>query len=384
LKESIEILQLFESALQSGSKMIMATVVDVRGSAYRRAGAHFLLVSDGRKAGSISAGCLENDLLARGDEVFDLTNSLLLEYDSDEFFGLNYGCDGTIQILVHPVSDSQTSFPRAFERAQKLGQTLVLATVYQCEDDSLIGSQVLFNQKEIFAGTASSAITNAVEENSRTILDSKINCNLQISSGTRVFCEVIKPSLRLAIFGAGDDVEPLLSIARSIGLEPHLIDSRRSYLDRFRETEIVHQFESESNVSEILSSPEHTAIVIMSHNFELDKRFLTTVLESDCEYIGVMGSRKRTLKMLKELGRPQDSRRIKFPIGLDLGAETPEEIALSICSEILAFFRNTSGRPLSTMSGTIHHRVDDDHHEENKQFLQQNRQPICATGDLYE
>lgn len=202
MKESIKILELFKSVLGSDSKMVMATVVDVRGSAYRRAGARFLLTSDGRKAGSISAGCLESDLLARGDEVFELRNPLLLEYDGNVFFGPNYGCDGTIQILVHPVTDSSISFPRVFERAQKAGQTLGLATIYQCDDENWIGSQVLFNRKELLASTASSDITSTIEELSTTILDSN-NCNLQLASGTKVFCELVNPNLRLAIYGAG-------------------------------------------------------------------------------------------------------------------------------------------------------------------------------------
>ncbi|MBX9695418.1 MAG: XdhC family protein [Cyanobacteria bacterium] len=386
MKESIEILELFTSALCAGSKMAMVTVVDVRGSAYRRSGAHLLLTSDGRRAGSVSAGCLENDILARGEAVFELQSPLLLEYSSDEFFGLNYGCDGTIQVIVQTIDCSSSSFPQAYSLAQETGQPVGLATVYACDDKRLLGSQVLFIIDEVIASDTATSIVKAVVESSRNIIDSRSNCNLQLDRGkTRVFCEVIHPSARLAIFGAGDDVIPLINLARSIGIESHIIDTRRSYLERFRSTEICHHYDHDFDPSIIVNAPEYTAIVIMGHNFELDKRFLSSALETECGYIGVMGSRKRTMKMLAELGLEWASNRIRFPIGLDLGAESPEEIALSICSEILSFFRNASGKPLATLTGPIHQRVDAHETGDPSPSVEAFRLPSCVTGgELHE
>jgi xanthine/CO dehydrogenase XdhC/CoxF family maturation factor len=386
LKEPSEILELFTSAFNSGQQMVLATVVDVNGSAYRRPGAHLLLVEDGRKAGSISAGCLENDILARGKEVFALPQPLLLEYESDEFFGLNYGCDGTIRVLVQPVTDTGVNFPNAYRLAGKTGQTLGLATIYDCQDQQRIGTQVLFNQVEIIASTAANQISTSILEDCKTSLESAKNRTVLCEhSDTKVFLEIIKPSLRLAIFGAGDDVIPLLAIAHSVGIETHIVDSRRSYLERFSDTQSTQHFNQDFDAKILLEAASRTAIVIMSHNFELDKRFLTTALASECAYIGLMGSRKRTLKMLAELGREEDSVRIKFPIGLDLGADSPEEIALSICSEILSFFRNASGKPLSTLSGPIHQRpADEDESELLCASAQQTKLSACLTGSTHE
>ncbi len=288
-------------------------------------------------------------------------------------------------MLVQPVDDTDTAFPHAYRRAQETARTVGLAVVYECDDKQAIGSQVLFSDNEILASNASISITTDVAESSTSIIHSRVNCNLQFDSlNTRIFCEVINPNTRLAIFGAGDDVTPLLTVARSIGIESHIIDSRRSYLERFRETENVHYHDHGFDPSVVIDAPEHTAIVIMSHNFELDKRFLTSALATDCAYIGVMGSRKRTLRMLAELGREEACARIKFPIGLDLGAESPEEIALSVCSEILAFFRKASGKPLSSVNGPIHQRVDDAGVEQACSSERELRLPSCATGNLHE
>jgi xanthine/CO dehydrogenase XdhC/CoxF family maturation factor len=338
--------------------MVIATVVDVTGSAYRRPGAHLLLVDDGSKAGSISAGCLENDILARGDEVFSLSRALLLEYESDEFFGLNYGCDGTIHVLIQPVTGVETSYPAAFKRAQSTGRTFALATVFSSDDEREIGAQILLDENDMFTSSASASVAAAVANAFKFVMSSGASRSLQLEDGNaKVFFEVIKPTPRLAIFGAGEDAVSLISCARSIGMDSLLIDSRLSYLERFRGTEMVHHYDETFEMGAIFDAPDRTAIVIMSHNFELDKRFLATALESNCAYIGVMGSHKRTTKILSEIGSPESAIRIRFPIGLDLGADSPEEIALSICSEILAFFRNGSGKPLSASEGPIHHRV---------------------------
>ena len=395
MRENAEILDLFTSALECGRKMVLATVVDVSGSAYRRPGAHLLLVDDGRKAGSISAGCLENDLLARGNQLFESSECLLLEYENDEFFGLNYGCDGTIFVFVQPVSASSCCSPVALKRVQETARTFVLATVFDSDERALIGKQFLFDTEtpgeplfsssELTLETNSASFREALADlRSEIIISStevaRLNNNQKREfsfQSTKVFFEIIKPTLRLAVFGAGDDVIPLLHVANSIGIETHIIDSRRSYLDRFASQSFIHTHDQNFSAETVLGATESTAAVIMSHSFELDKRFLSAVLETDCAFIGVMGSRKRTLKLLKELDAESQVSRIRFPVGLDIGAETPEEIALSICSEVLAFFRNASGKPLTSLKGNIHRRTD----RESIYQLSEKRTAQCTIGD---
>jgi xanthine/CO dehydrogenase XdhC/CoxF family maturation factor len=382
LRDSAEILDLFENASESGRKMVLATVVAVSGSAYRRPGAHLLLVDDGRQAGSISAGCLENDLIARGTELFESSECLLLEYENDEFFGLNYGCDGTILVFVQPISRSSCNYPTVITRVQETAKTAILATIFDSKDGSQIGTQFLFevtnNRLSSIDASANDELFGEIASCALNVVNSNCNQNIEFNTAsTKVFFELIKPKIRLAIFGAGDDVIPLLNIANSVGIETHIVDSRRSYLDRFATRAKIHNYDQNFRVESFCDAPERTAAIVMSHNFELDKRFLSAVLGSNCAFIGVMGSRRRTQKLLMELGAEKQRERIKFPVGLDIGAETPEEISLSICSEVLAFFREASGKPLNTIEGTIHHRIETETRYQNSE----KRSAYCITGD---
>lgn len=400
MRDTAEILDLFINAAECGRKMVLATVVDVSGSAYRRPGAHLLLVDDGRKAGSISAGCLETDLLARGEELFETSERLLLEYENDEFFGLNYGCDGTIYVFVQPITASTCSSPLAFRKVEETARPVVLATIFDSKERALIGRQFLFDKCDIskpfvsisehaaetvcssdFQNNELEQLRKEIEGSCAEIMRSNFNQKRDFDfQSTKVFFEVIKPTIRLAIFGAGDDVMPILNVANSVGFETHIIDSRRSYLDRFASQSMVHSHDQNFSIETVLDVPERTAAIVMSHSFELDKRFLASLLKSDCAFIGVMGSRKRTLKLLNELGAPSQSERIRFPVGLDIGAETPEEIALSICSEVLAFFRDASGQPLNSVKGSIHRRI----HSQTSYQLSEKRTAQCTVGDTSE
>lgn len=358
--------------------MVLATVVDVEGSAYRRPGAHMLVTRTGESAGSISAGCLESDIMARHDELFSQEKSVLLQYDNDELFGLNYGCDGTIQVLVQPINPAQINFPTAFADANRFGRQLILATIYECADHAMIGKNLLACGGRILNSELPPHIERHVGASLFEVerLDRHTTRSYDEVS-TNVFYQIIKPTIRLVIFGAGDDVIPVIETAKAIGIDVRLSDSRRSYLDRHRARATVYPFNSNSDTQtapnsvtacqmsnfqteesdgSLFDAPERTAVVVMSHSFELDKRFLQLALEKNSAYLGVVGSRKRTERLLQELNAGDAAHRIHYPIGLDLGSETSEEIALAIVSEILAFFRKGSARSLSEVLGPVHER----------------------------
>jgi len=371
LRDSTDILDLFSKSLHAGKKMVMATVVDVDGSAYRRPGAHMLLTEDELHAGSISAGCLENDIVARSEDLFSNQKSVLLQYDSNEFFGLNYGCDGTILVLVEPLTESGISFPNAVKYANAESKTLVMATVFDSIDAELVGCKISFSDDQVIQSELSPELERLVASKLPEVRSANRNQTIDFEElKVRVFFETVKPNLRLIVFGAGDDVIPVVEMARSIGFDVHVIDTRRSYLDRQAERATIHQFgESSFADSNLFDAPERTAAVVMSHNFELDKRFVDFVLKQEFAYVGLMGSRKRTKKLLEELletktdlakkSFEEGMARIHYPIGLDLGAESPEEIALSICGEVLSFFRKTSAQSLSRIAGPVHLRDSD-------------------------
>ncbi len=359
MRETAETLKLYSSALAANLRMFMATVVDVTGSAYRRPGAHMLVVEDGRTTGSISAGCLERDIIARSEEVLDNEKSILLKYESgtDEIFGLNFGCDGTIYVLLQPVNGSTIDFARAATRANELGELLVLATVFDSGDPALIGMSQLMSLKETVSSNLPDELASLISKDTLDVAAQQSNqIRTYDRSRTKVFFELVRPSLRLVILGAGDDVRPVLEIARTLAVDVTLLDGRKSFLPRHNDLATTHSIDGPTDLSIFFHSPRRTAVIIMSHNFELDKVFLDAAIKHRCAYLGVMGSQERTRKLLQQLDAMDASEHIHYPIGLDLGAESPEEIALSIFSEILACCRTASGKPLSTITGPIHRR----------------------------
>ncbi|MBX9666715.1 MAG: XdhC family protein [Candidatus Obscuribacterales bacterium] len=359
MRETTETLELYSSALADNLRMFMATVVDVTGSAYRRPGAHMLVVEDGRMAGSISAGCLEHDIIARSEDFLSSTVPQLITYESgtDEIFGLNFGCDGTIRVLVSAIDRSTLDFASVALRANDSGEVMILATVFESSDPTLIGKSHLSS----FSGTISSELPDEIR---MLVFNDALEIASQQSNQsrtyqyetTRVFFELVRPSLRLVILGAGDDVRPVLEIARTLAVDVTLLDGRKSFLDRYKDLATTHSINSTTDLSTFFHAPGRTAVVVMSHNFELDKVLLGAAITYRCAYLGVMGSQDRTRKLLQQLDALDASEHIHYPIGLDLGAESPEEIALSIFSEILACCRAASAKPLSTTTGPIHKR----------------------------
>lgn len=401
MRETAEIQRLYKAGIDSAQRMVMATVVEVAGSSYRRPGAHLLVLADGSKAGSISAGCLEADITAKHDELFALGRCQLLRYEnkSDDIFGLNLGCDGTISVLIEPIEGqkscaSRISYPETARLANVLGKSLILATIYESANEELLGLRILYGD-DVRDGCGISRIIDMDDRIPKSLERAICSSFKEVEHGgghqhrvfeepqTKVFFELVKPQAQLFIFGAGDDVRSIIEMADVIGFSTTIIDKRQSFLDKYEDRARTFNFR-DVQLRELIESPEMTAIVIMSHNYEFDKEFLLAALGTDCSYLGIMGPARRAVQMLVELGkadvvtqpsgratpaesepavvgaravRPQE-RNLHYPIGLDLNAETPEEIALAICSELVAHFRGGSGQSLSKTSGPIHRRTE--------------------------
>lgn len=400
VRETAEIQRLYKAGIDGAQRMVMATVVEVAGSSYRRPGAHLLVLADGSKAGSISAGCLEADIAAKHDELFALGRCQLLRYEnkSDDIFGLNLGCDGTISVLIEPIEvqrscASRISYPETARLANVLGKQLIIATIFESNDEELLGMRVLYGD-DVRDGCGIARIVDIDDRIPKSLERAICSTFKEVERGgghqhrvfeeprTKVFFELVKPQAQLFIFGAGDDVRSLIEMADVIGFSTTVIDKRQSFLDKYEDKARTFNFR-DVHLRKLIESPEMTAIVIMSHNYEFDKEFLLTALETDCSYLGIMGPARRTMQMLVELGKadvvaqpnkatPAESelsdvgahcvrpreRILHYPIGMDLNAETPEEIALAICSELVAHFRGGDGQSLSKMSGPIHRRIE--------------------------
>lgn len=312
MHEHQAILELFADC----PRAVLATVVEVKGSAYRRAGARMLLAADGRSAGVINGGCLDADLQARAQMVLESGEAQLACYDTtssqDIVFGLGLGCRGVVKILVEPVQDLSW-----------LAQKGRVEVVYEGEH---LGTRELNGE----------------------------------SGASRSYVQTLEPPQSLLIFGAGADVAPLAAIGKAVGWQVQAFDLRAP--NPARPTYVEAHFAGPEHLAGV-DIPDGAACVVMTHHFLHDVEILKHLLPSRAAYIGVLGPRRRTDELLESVEKamlsapfhpmPEQLERLFAPVGLDLGAETPEEIALSVVAEIQCHRQRKSGSSLRER-GSIH------------------------------
>lgn len=295
---------------------VLATVIYVEGHAYRKQGALMLLMADGSSLGSISPGCLEADLSAYLPIVWESQKPQMVEYDmrpADDFgWGETIGCGGLIRILLEPVT----------------GELLVNLLVVKARLDRGEAVQFVRTFSEGY-----SDITYALYDHD------------EVSPSIRhsVYAALFTPKPRVIVFGANQDAIPLAQMAESAGFRVVVADWREDFctMERFPGAETVVAF-PEQLVSQ-LKPNAHDYVIVMSHQFEKDEAFLRGVMGgANLRYLGIMGSRDRTERMLEGLGRPEW---LHYPVGLNIGSEGPVENAISMVAELISIKRgvNTNG-----------------------------------------
>ena len=365
------ILALWRDAEAAGTEYVLATVVAVEGSGYRRPGAHMLLTRDGRRAGTVSGGCLEADVAKRAWWLTEngpvIERFSTMEEDGERPYGS--GCGGIVHLLLERKSTAATvlaALQTAFERRVPLAVATVLEGPKIGEraisDDSSDADCRIQSRDEPKA-TARDALAGLARHSleGRASLERKIAID---GSLARVWAHYHPARPALWIFGAGDDARPLLRFARELGWFVAVSDGR-SHLatrDRFPSADELRVLDLHAKPGSELAGFDlraTDAAVLMSHSFEQDSRVLASLLalETPPAYIGVLGPQRRTREMLAEAARSlglsaEDDRieswlaAIHAPTGLDVGAETPAAIALSILAEIQQTLNHGSGAPL--------------------------------------
>jgi xanthine dehydrogenase accessory factor len=312
LDTSMELL--LERAPSASEPRVLATVVATAGSTYRKPGARMLLMGDGSYIGLLSGGCLESDLQIHAREVLDSGVPRAVEYDTrgpdDTLFGVGAGCEGTMRILLEPAgpaSRAELAVKAAGQRSQH-GDSASLIMVHH-------------------AGRLPLG-TYAAEQ------------PIAPADLARAFVQVIAPPPHLLICGAAPDARPVALAARTLGWRVTVVDHRPAYAvaDRFAGAEVrlatPKQLRSEVDLSRC-----HAAVV-MSHHLPSDEAYLRELAEAELPaYIGLLGPKARRARLARELGTVMDrlGARIHGPVGLDIGAITPEGIALSIIAQIHAW-----------------------------------------------
>lgn len=369
MKEFQQIIQAYKICQENDQKAALATVVKVDGSAYRRPGARMLVTEDGMLTGAISGGCLEGDALRKAQSVIFQQKSMLVTYDTtdedDQKFGIGLGCNGIIQVLIEPIDASNPDNPLELLKKALLNRDrAVLLTFFSLKrsKEQQIGTKLLLKSAK-WSGDESPIPSILLEEVKRIAGQIEVEGNNLIKTYTEqdelvVFYELIKSATRVLLFGAGNDTQPLAKMAELLGWELWLIDGRKSYATegRFPSAFKILTGTPEETIDQV-AWDQNTVALLMTHNFEYEVQVLKRIQAWELPYVGILGPKKKTFKLLERLqqeGIQVDDRNIFGPVGLDIGAEGSEEIALSILSEIKMVLAKKPGSNLRSKEGPIH------------------------------
>lgn len=352
---------------------LVATVVRTKGSTYRRPGARMLLTQFRWISGSVSGGCLEGDIASKGwwrtrdgEPVVVTYDSRLPEAADDEdvrsAFGL--GCDGVVDIMLERANQPGRLDPLELAehclRTQRRG---AVVTVIDSEVPGIkTGMRVAVIAGEDAMGDPVEATLRAgMIADAHAAIATGESCHRTYRSdlgNVEVFVEAILPPPRLFVFGTGHDAVPVVQLAKALGWDVGVCagDARLSVRQRFSIADEL-LVGTPAELATRVDEADRGVAVVMAHNYALDRAHLGALLESHCGYIGVLGPRARTTRMLAELGVGLDADpRIHAPVGLEIGAETPHEIALAITAEIQSVLGHAPGLSLRDRVGPIHDR----------------------------
>jgi xanthine dehydrogenase accessory factor len=371
MKELLEITTRYAELRRQGRTAALATVVRVSGSTYRRSGAKMLVADDGSAIGCVSGGCLERDVIEQATRVMVTGEPRVLTYESnsdgDVLWGFGLGCNGTVDVLVERVGADRHDHLAFMVECVALRREGVIATVLSVTGDThtRVGARLMLRRQQVecSSGHMDDALRQAVIADARQVFDGPTQIKTYCVPGgsVDVLLDVIRSPLALVVFGAGHDAEPVVRLAKGMGWHVAVVDHRPHRIETSRawnadSATLAHSKE----LARFVYLEARTAAVIMNHNFLQDLETLRFVLQSPVQYIGVLGPQQRTIRMLSDLARDgmnvtqADLDRVFGPVGLDLGAENPEEIALSIVAEIAAVAAGRSGMCLRDRSGPLH------------------------------
>lgn len=367
MKEIRNIIKLYESIDWSVEKAALATVVRVEESAYRRIGARMFVKSSGDWIGGVSGGCLEGDALKRAQKAIYSKSHSIVVYDTMDDdahqIGVGLGCNGRIEILFTPIDPVDRNNPiERLKRIQQSRTPSIFYQVLQSNDESELGTLREKNESQEFSKLID--IQNAELEEKTAIVEQKKKpkvFTLSKSDGSQVevLIEFIRPELKIIIVGDNYDVNAFVGIAYEIGWDITVIGLQRKL------NKIVYELSKKVYTykdAHAIEIDEYSAVVLMSHDYHKDKSMLQVFMEKRPSYIGMLGPKKRMIKMQNEFREEsvqmdlENTPSFFSPIGLDIGAESPEEIALSVAAEIIAHFRKRDGSSLRLREGTIHER----------------------------
>jgi xanthine dehydrogenase accessory factor len=348
-QETGQIVERLVRLSRDGRRCALAVVTRIVGSAYRRPGAKLLIEDGGAVHGGVSGGCLEEDVRQIGLRAMETGQARLRHYatgdDEDKVWGLGLGCNGQVDILVQPVP------PEARAAWETVGEMLrgdgPFALAYPLDEGGSGGVTVVVD-----SGRRAGPTDAAIEAAAHDALLARRSGWARAGERT-LFVEVLTPPPRLLVCGAGDDARPLVSFAAAAGFRVLVADHRAALLTPARFPDARDLLSMRPTDESPLPSDRETYAVVMTHSLDRDTEWVRRLLATDAAYIGLLGPRARTEGILEKLGA-SGSDRVFGPVGLDLGADGPEQVAISIVSELLSVWSGRQPRHLRERESAVH------------------------------
>jgi len=362
----------YQKLKSQGSRCILATVVHVDGSSYRRAGARMLVDEYGNITGAISGGCLEGDALRKALFALDRQENKLVTYDTsdedDAVIGAQLGCNGIIQVLFEPIDYTDKNNPcELLKFVAKQEVPLAISVLFDLDkSQKQLGTILIANRKGTVAGKQiPEDLQKVLLLKSEKVVDEGNSCFGEMEfDGDKlcVFVQRHQPPVKLVLVGAGNDAQILAQQADLLGWKVTVTDGRPTHANKERfigSCQVIVTKPEET--LENIKIDNRTCFVLMSHNYNYDLSVLKLLLgKPETPYIGILGPLKKYERMLYELAdegievSKSDLAKIHAPVGLEIGAETPAEIGLSILAEIQSVLTNKEARPLKQKTEPIH------------------------------
>jgi xanthine/CO dehydrogenase XdhC/CoxF family maturation factor len=350
LDTSLELLAERLAILQT--PCVVATVVSSAGSTYRKPGARMLVEGDGRITGLLSGGCFEHDLRDHAAAVLSRDVARTVTYDmrsdNDLIFGIGAGCEGCMQILLEPAhvgGPAAGAIATACEMSQR-SESVALVTIYEGPDD-MLGTRLWHRhlQAPVDALEIASACVQAVDSRQSQSISWK---NATYSG--KAWIQVVGPPPAVLICGAGPDAQPLAAGLRALRFPVTMVDHRPAYANALNFPGATVMVGPAASLASRVDLNRFFAAVVMSHHLESDAAYLRVLARTPIDYIGLLGPVLRRERLLDEIGGASVGieRRLRSPVGLDIGAVTPDGIALAIVAEIHAAAAGRAGGSIAT------------------------------------
>ncbi|MBO0329689.1 XdhC family protein [[Muricauda] lutisoli] len=372
MRELDVIIEQYQELRSRSIRCILATVVHVEGSSYRRAGARMLVDEYGNITGAISGGCLEGDALRKALFALDRQENKLVTYDTsdedDAVIGAQLGCNGIIQVLFEPIAYGDVNNPcELLKIVAEQEVPMAISVVFNLDKTKQqLGTSVVVDENQtVFGKKLPDDLHKVLLFKGREVINESASCFAELSTEWKthfVFIQIHQPPVKLVLVGAGNDAQILAQQAELLGWKVTVTDGRPTHANKERfvgscQVIVAKPEETLKNIN----LDNRTCFVLMSHNYNYDLSVLKLLLgNSESPYIGILGPLNKYDRMLNELAdegievSKEDLAKIHAPVGLEIGAETPAEIGLSILAEIQSVLTNKGARPLKQKTEPIH------------------------------